>query len=232
MTTGAILLAAGSGTRLGLAEKAFARLESRPMLSYSLEVFLKSEKIDRIAIVAKEAMFGEAERIVSAMNPGKSVVLAGGGATRQESVISGLAALGSGIDCVLVHDAARPFVTKDLVLRAIDSAAKFGSGVAARRMTDTVKEATPSLEVAKTLCRDGLWAAETPQAFSRALLSGALLEAQKKGVSYSDDAGAVEAAGGKVRLVESFEPNFKITYPKDMQLAACLIRLNGEKGKC
>ena len=146
--------------------------------------------------------------------------VAAGGADRGASVAAGLAALPDECRVVVVHDAARPFVERE-VIDGVILAARGGAGaVAAIRLTDTLKEADPgSRTVRRTLPRDDLWRAQTPQAFPRELITSAHRAAAADGIAATDDAALVERLGAEVRLVPDSPRNFKVTTADDMALA-------------
>jgi 2-C-methyl-D-erythritol 4-phosphate cytidylyltransferase len=144
-----------------------------------------------------------------------------GGASRSESVRNALA-LEPAADIVVIHDAARPFVTNELVQRAIQTVEAGADGaVAAARVTDTIKEADDQRRVVRTLDRDVLWSIQTPQVFRAAILRDALASERIAGAT--DDASLVEALGGEVRVVEAPAGNFKITWPEDLARAEALL---------
>jgi 2-C-methyl-D-erythritol 4-phosphate cytidylyltransferase len=139
-------------------------------------------------------------------------------------VLSGLAQLSDDVRIVSVHDGARPCVTPELISETIASAKKYGSGVAASKITDTVKYVERGFKVAKTVDRTKLWAVQTPQTFKLDVLMKAFAVVQKKNASVTDEASAVELCGEEVRLVPSALPNVKITTPDDLTVAAALLR--------
>lgn len=155
--------------------------------------------------------------------PAVRVVRIAGGASRSESVRNALATVPEA-EIVVIHDAARPFVTADLVRRCIAEVEGGSDGaIAAARVTDTVKEADERMDVVRTLDRERLWAIQTPQAFRAAVLRRAL-DADPDALSAAtDDASLVEAAGGSVRIVEAPAENFKITWPADLARAEALL---------
>ncbi len=212
--TVALIVAAGRGERLGAgAPKALAELAGRPLLQWSVD-----------ALCAVPAI----ERIVVALPPGASApagtIGVPGGAVRSESVRLALAAAGPG-DPVLVHDAARPLLTRELAERTI--AAALGDGVdaaiAAAPVTDTVKRVGEGRAVLETLDRSDLWAVQTPQVFRRAALERALDVPDEVLAQATDDAWLVERAGGSVVVVEAPRENLKVTTPLDFALAELLI---------
>jgi 2-C-methyl-D-erythritol 4-phosphate cytidylyltransferase len=205
-----IIPAGGSGERLGASgPKAFVVLAGRPMLDWSLDVL--AQTCDRV-VVAVPADRAEAPDRVA------------GGAVRSESVRNALAAAPEA-EVAVVHDAARPLVTGDLVARclaALDDPAVDGA-IAAAPVTDTVKEAGPDGRVTRTLDRVTLWAVQTPQVFRADVLRRALDVPHDVLAAATDDAGLVEAAGGTVAVVPAPPENLKVTTPHDLRLAEALL---------
>ena len=207
----ALLVAAGSGERLGAARpKAFVTLAGRPMVEWSVRA-LRAAGIERIVVALPE---GEA--------PPAGCDGVRGGANRSESVRAALAA-SPDAGPVVVHDAARPLVTPELFTRALAALSDADAAIAAARVTDTVKESGPDGEVVRTLDRSNLWAIQTPQAFRRHALESALSVGAELLARATDDAWLVERAGGLVRLVESTPSNFKVTTPHDLRVAEMLL---------
>jgi 2-C-methyl-D-erythritol 4-phosphate cytidylyltransferase len=173
------------------------------------------------------------ERVVVALPagaelPGPSddaVVAVAGGAERSHSVRNALAAAGPAqpSDPVLVHDAARPLLTPELAARCLDALGDADAAIAAARVTDTTKEAGADGLVTRTLERRRLWAVQTPQVFRRAALEAALAQPDDVLAAATDDASLVEAAGGRVRVVEAPRENLKVTTPVDLRVAALLL---------
>lgn len=145
-----------------------------------------------------------------------------GGATRSESVRAALQAGSAGFDAVVVHDAARPLVGASLFTRVVAALDDADCAIAAARVTDTIKEAEGDVVVA-THDRSRLWAVQTPQAFRRAALEGALSVDASVLATATDDASLVERAGGTVRVVEASPANFKVTTPHDLKVAELLL---------
>lgn len=212
MDAAAILVAAGSGERLGADRpKAFVVVGGRPMLEWSVDA-LRAAGIERIAVALPE----DAEAPAGCLG-------ARGGATRSESVRAALA-LVADAPRVLVHDAARPLVDPALFGRCLAALEDAEAAIAAARVTDTVKVAGDGGVVTETLDRSRLWAVQTPQAFRGEALAAALAQPDAVIRAATDDAALVERAGGRVRIVESTPANFKITTPYDLQLAELLLR--------
>jgi len=208
----ALIVAAGSGERLGLGRpKAFLPLAGRPMLQWSVDALRAVPEIERIVVALPEG-----ERA-----PEGTIGVPGGG-VRSESVRRALAAAG-GLDPVLVHDAARPLLTPSraaAVLRALDGV---DAAIAAAPVTDTVKQAGADHLVTATLDRSRLWSVQTPQAFTLAALGRALeVDAQQLSQA-TDDAWLVERLGGRVRIVPAPAENLKVTTSLDLRLAELLF---------
>jgi 2-C-methyl-D-erythritol 4-phosphate cytidylyltransferase len=204
-----IVPAAGRGERLGAdGPKAFVICAGRPLIDWSLDVLRTV-----------------CDRVVVAVPPGFSYPdSVEGGPVRSDSVRRALAAAPEATIAV-VHDAARPLLTRSLVERCIAALGDGADGaIAAARVTDTVKEVDADGRVVRTLDRSSLWAIQTPQVFDAAALRDALdvpLEALK---TATDDAALVEAAGGEIRVVEAPPANFKVTGPEDLERAAQALR--------
>ncbi|MCL1909616.1 MAG: 2-C-methyl-D-erythritol 4-phosphate cytidylyltransferase [Kiritimatiellaeota bacterium] len=225
MTT-AIIVAAGKSERMGEGvDKAFFPLgtSSKPVLAHTLRVMEQCQSIDKVVLVVRKDKVLSAQGVVQIYGCKKVSKIVPGGSSRQASVAAGLAACDFETTLVCVHDGARPCVTTDLISETIRSAKTKGSGVAAMKITDTVKSADKNNAVTETINRDALWTAQTPQTFKIGILRKALAKAAADGVKHTDDASAVEASGETVHLVPSLAPNIKITFPEDMRTAALLL---------
>jgi 2-C-methyl-D-erythritol 4-phosphate cytidylyltransferase len=206
----ALLLAAGSGERLGADRpKAFVVLAGRPMLEWSVAA-LRAAGLSRIVIALPDGESAPA-----------GCVGVRGGASRSASVRAALA--GVEAEHVVVHDAARPLVTPDVFTRVLEALADAECAIAAARVPDTIKEAD-GLLVTATLDRARLWAVQTPQAFRVAALRAALDVPDDVLARATDDAWLVERAGGRVRVVETSPANFKVTTAHDLRVAELLLR--------
>jgi 2-C-methyl-D-erythritol 4-phosphate cytidylyltransferase len=149
-----------------------------------------------------------------------------GGSSRQQSVAKGLDVLDEDTKIVSVHDGARPCLQAETISDTIKAAKRYGSGVAAVKITDTVKEVQRGVTVSKTIDRTKLWAVQTPQTFKLDVLKDAFQALGKKKAKVTDEAMAVELIGKQVRLVPACLSNIKITTPDDMRLAGALLKLN------
>jgi 2-C-methyl-D-erythritol 4-phosphate cytidylyltransferase len=217
----AIVLAAGRSTRMGGGpNKQFRQLLGQPLIRYSLTAFEQCPLVTEVVVVRHPDYAVEAAQIARDFK--KVCALVDGGVERQNSVWNGLEnATG---EIVAVHDGARPLVTPSLIEATIQSARQYGTGIAATKVVDTIKEATPDRTVERTVDRTKLWAVQTPQTVRRALLREAYGAVFKIGVIVTDEAAAVEMLGHRVDLVETPFLNLKITTPHDLAMAEALLR--------
>jgi 2-C-methyl-D-erythritol 4-phosphate cytidylyltransferase len=219
----AILAAAGSGDRLGGdTPKALVELAGRPLASWSIGTLGASSRVARLVIAAPPGCEDELEAIAAQAAPGLPAVAVAGGSSRSGSVANGLEASGNA-SVVVVHDAARPLVTAELVDRCVAQLEHWGcdAAIAAARATDTIKEADAGGRVSATLERSSLWAVQTPQVFRTEALRRSIASADLDRAY--DDAQLVEAIGGDVRIVESSRDNLKITTTFDLRVAELLL---------
>ncbi|MGI6086632.1 MAG: 2-C-methyl-D-erythritol 4-phosphate cytidylyltransferase [Kiritimatiellia bacterium] len=222
----AIIVAGGRSERMGPnVDKAFLSLGSKPVFVHAVTAFEKCRDIEEIILVVRKERVESARCAVQMFGCTKVKKIVAGGAQRQTSVWNGLVELGPEVNIVSVHDGARPCVTPALISDTIKSARQHGSGVAAVKITDTVKEVPRGMIVAKTIDRTKLWRVQTPQSFKRDLLMKAFEQVNKKRVKITDEASAVELISKTVRIVPSSSSNIKITTPDDLVLAAALMRL-------
>lgn len=222
MDIGAIVAAAGSGTRLGRGAKALVELNGRTALARAVELCLAVDEITRVVVVAPPSRLEAAEREVAALRPRKPVVVRPGGDTRQQSVRVGLKAL-EGCDYVLVHDAARPMASPALVRRVIAGAIQTGAAIPGLRPRDAVKR-VEGARLVESLDRSRLILAQTPQGFRYALLERAHYEAADAGLVGDDDAQLVAAAGHDVAVVPGEPTNLKLTTQEDLEVLEALLR--------
>ncbi|MEI6148318.1 MAG: 2-C-methyl-D-erythritol 4-phosphate cytidylyltransferase [bacterium] len=221
-----IIVAAGKSERMGSdVDKAFLSLGTRPVLAYSLLAFEQCPMIDGVVLVVRKDRMDSARGLAQIFGCDKVRKIVAGGLSRQLSVMNGLAELGDDVRMVVVHDGARPCVTSDLICETIKSAKRHGSGVAAVKITDTIKEVDRGMVVARTVDRKKLWAVQTPQSFKVELLTRAYGNVEKKKLAITDEASAVEALGEPVHLVPAPLANIKITTPEDLALAAMILKV-------
>jgi len=219
----AILAAAGRGDRLGLDRpKAFAPLNDRPLIAESLERLDASDWIERIVVAAPPEWEEPCILVAEEVAAGKVAETVTGGESRTESVRNALAEVPEEATVILVHDAARPLVTDEVIERVLTALADGWDGaVPALPVSDTVKRVEGEA-VTETLDREGLVAVQTPQAFVASVLRGALTDPtlQQTVAKSLDCASLVEARGGRVRVVEGDRRLLKVTDPADLELVA------------
>jgi 2-C-methyl-D-erythritol 4-phosphate cytidylyltransferase len=218
MSVWAILVAAGRGERLGLDRpKAFANLGDEPLLAEPLRRLEASPWIDGIVLVAPPGWEEPAILLAEEEGCGKVHACVAGGETRSDSVRAGLAEVPTDALVALVHDAARPLITDEVVERVLAPLSEGWDGVVpGLPVGDTLKRVGPDGGVHETVSRDGLWTVQTPQAF----VAETLRRAQAGAADATDCAGLVEAAGGRVKVVDGDPRLLKVTSEADLETVA------------
>jgi 2-C-methyl-D-erythritol 4-phosphate cytidylyltransferase/2-C-methyl-D-erythritol 2,4-cyclodiphosphate synthase len=224
MFVSAILAAGGRGLRLGHAQpKQLLEIAGRPMLERSVSLFLTHPDIDEVIVALPADLSTRPPAYLT--NTAKPLRVVAGGARRQDSVAAAFQAVSDHAEVVVVHDAARPFATADLIARTITAAAEAGAALAAVAARDTVKQ-VEGVVVRATLDRRTIFLAQTPQAFRREVLRDALALSSDA----TDEASLAEQAGHTVRIVEGEATNIKITTPEDLAIAE-VIGLGGKAAR-
>jgi len=222
MIWGAVIVAAGRGTRLGR-PKQLIELAGKPMLAWSIETFAAMPEISEIAVVTEPDFIAPIEALAAARVHHAAVRVVAGGDDRQASVRHGLDALSGAVAGILVHDGARPLV-RAADVRAGMRPVRPGTGsLLAARVVDTIKVADGAGKVTRTLDRAELWSAQTPQFATARDLRRAHAEAHRHGTAATDDAALLERAGLDVVIVESAPENFKVTLASDLGRAEMLL---------
>ena len=217
---GAVIVAAGSASRMGGIDKIMAPLDGDTVISRAVWAFQVCDAVSEIVIVTREDLILPLSKLSGEYPKIKAVVA--GGKNRQESVRNGLNALSKEIKLCAIHDGARPLVTWQLIDRCIRAANTYGAAAPAISVKDTIKTVEGGI-VMNTLERSKLRAVQTPQVFDIDLLKGALLKAWQDGAEVTDDCSAVEWLGMKVKIVEGDEKNIKVTTPMDLRIARMLL---------
>ena len=217
---GAVIVAAGSASRMGGIDKVMAPLGGEPMIVKTVRAFQNCEAIAEIIIVTRQDLVAPIQQLCREMDKVRAVVT--GGASRQESVWLGLNAFSGKIQLAAVHDGARPLISWELIDRTVRAANSYGAAAPAIPVKDTIKVERGGL-VESTPDRSRLRAVQTPQVFDFDLLRGALQKAREDGAAVTDDCSAVERLGMKIRLVEGEERNLKVTTPLDLKIAELLL---------
>ncbi|WEK53834.1 MAG: 2-C-methyl-D-erythritol 4-phosphate cytidylyltransferase [Candidatus Cohnella colombiensis] len=229
MDWGAVVVAAGRGTRMGAADnKPYLLLAGRPVLAHSLEAFERCPTVASVVLVVAPGEEVRAAEVVNHYAFQKVVAIVPGGAERQDSVYAGLVALET--EGVLVHDAARPLITSKQITACCEAVEKHGAAALAVPVKDTIKVSDGNGLMVATPDRSTLWSVQTPQASSRAVLIQAHQLARELGVAATDDTMLLERAGHQVAIVEGSYSNIKITTPEDLPIAELLLaRQQGEE---
>ena len=217
---GAVIVAAGSASRMGGIDKVMAPLGGEPMIARTVRAFQECDAVSQIVIVTREDLILPINSLCKEFPKVKAVIA--GGKTRQESVGNGLNALDKEMKLAAIHDGARPLITWQLIDWVIRAANTYGAAAPAIPVKDTIKTVEGGL-VVNTPERAKLRAVQTPQVFDIDLLKGALLKAYQDGAEVTDDCSAVERLGMKVKIVEGDEKNLKVTTPMDLKIAEMLL---------
>ena len=217
---GAVIVAAGSASRMGGIDKVMAELKGEPMIVRTVRAFQNCDAIKEIIIVTREDLIRPISGLCSKMDKVKAVVV--GGSSRQESVGLGLNALSSDVQLAAIHDGARPLITDAVIDRTVRAAHSYGAAAPDIPVKDTIKVVKSGL-VAETPDRAALQAVQTPQVFDFDLLRGALKKAEEEKAAVTDDCSAVERLGMSVKIVEGDERNLKVTTPLDLKIAELLL---------
>ena len=216
MDIAAVIVAAGKSTRMGGVDKLLYPIRGRALVAHTIEPFLRHESIEQVVLVVSAQ---NKPAIEAAVQAGPKLRIVIGGERRRDSVHAGLGAL-AGCEIVVVHDGARPLVGSDLIDAAIAGARECGAALCAVPVTDTVKRGDHLGRVRGTVSREGLWLAQTPQAFRLELLLRA--HAQIEG-DITDDAAIIESMGLPVKLVQGSRRNIKVTTREDIELVEALL---------
>ena len=219
----AIIVAAGSSRRMGF-DKLRADLLGRPVLAWTVAAFEACAAMADIVLLTRAGDEPELAQLVAREKFAKVRAIRAGGAARHLSVWNGLNALEPAAKFVAVHDGARPLTTPALIERCLARAREMGAACAAAPVSDTLKRADPRTQhIVGSVDREQLWGMQTPQVFALPLLRRAYESVLASGETVTDEASAVERLGEPVALVASDEPNFKITYPRDLELARLVL---------
>lgn len=220
----ALIVAAGRGTRMGPnVDKIFLEIGGLPIVAHTWLKFDSCPQISEVVMVVRDGMQEAFLELANEHRFTKPFRLVAGGAERQDSVWNGLRSIPEGAEVVAIQDAARPCTSPDLIRRCLIAAREGGAAVASQRATDTIKESNGGTLIAKHLDRSRLWAVQTPQCFQLEVIRRALQAVRNSGLLVTDDTAACELIGQQVQLVESTEPNPKITTAGDIPLLRSLL---------
>ncbi|MCX7909357.1 MAG: 2-C-methyl-D-erythritol 4-phosphate cytidylyltransferase [Ignavibacteria bacterium] len=221
MKLGLIVTAGGSGKRLGgVIPKQFHTIKNQPIIVLSLENLLNSLKFDVVVVTYPIDYYKLTCELLHEKFPSVEIELVPGGNERFDSVRNALQNQRiQGTDYVFIHDAVRPFVSKELIIRLYENVLKYNAVAPAIKIKDTLKEVDDEGFILKTIDRKQVYAIQTPQAFRTELIISAYEKAISEEQSFTDEAGVVENFGQKVKIIEGDEKNIKITTPDDLLLA-------------
>lgn len=217
---GAVIVAAGSASRMGGIDKVMAELDGEPMIVRTVRTFQESDVIKEIVIVTRQDLIEPIMELCHGFDKVKLVVV--GGSSRQESVELGLNALSDKVRLAAIQDGARPLITWQVIDRAVRAANSYGAAAPAIAVKDTIKIVNGGV-VKETPDRKTLQAVQTPQVFDIDLIKGALKKAKEDKAEVTDDCSAVERLGMSVKIVEGDERNIKVTTPMDLMIAKMLL---------
>lgn len=220
-TVGAVIAAAGSSSRMGGRDKLAEPLDGIPVILRTLAAVEAVPEIREIVVVTREDRVEEYRRLLGQCSRLRAVVP--GGSARQESVRNGARALSPDCTLAAIHDGARPLVTPEVFARCIEAARSCGAATAAVPVKDTIKLADEAGRVLDTPDRSRLWAVQTPQIFDRERYLRAAEEAERRGLSCTDDCQLFEAMGWEVQLVMGDYRNLKLTTPEDFLAAGAYL---------
>lgn len=230
MKSWAIIVAGGSGLRMKhRLRKQYLLLGNQPVLSHTLQAFLRCENIHAICLVVPHDDIDFCRQNILPALSKKEISVVSGGQERQHSVYNGLCAIDAAADdIVLIHDGVRPFVSSELISACIAGAAESGACIPGISAFDTLKQVSESGFIEKTPDRQKIRLAQTPQAFCYDLIRNAHDTARLEGVIGTDDASLAERLGHKVKLIPGSRLNIKITSPEDLMLAKAILSFGPE----
>ena len=217
---GAVIVAAGSASRMGGIDKVMAPLNGEPMIARTVRAFQNCDAISEIVVVTRQDLILPITSLCARMDKVQAVVA--GGSSRQESVHLGLNALSGKCKLAAIHDGARPLISWQVIDRVVRAANTYGAAAPAIPVKDTIKVVQGGV-VKETPDRATLQAVQTPQVFDFDILRGALKKAKQDGAQVTDDCSAVERMGMAVKIVEGEERNLKVTTPLDLKIAQLLL---------
>lgn len=217
---GAVIVAAGSASRMGGIDKVMAPLKGEPMIVRTVRTFQACDAIREIVVVTRQDLIEPIMDLCKDFDKVRAVVV--GGEDRPASVRAGLSVLSGDMKLAAIQDGARPLITWQVIDRTVRAANTYGAAAPGIPVKDTVKVVKGGVVIA-TPDRSNLQAVQTPQVFDADLLRGALAKAEKDGIAITDDCSAVEYIGMSVKMVEGDERNIKVTTPMDLKIAEMLL---------
>ena len=222
LSCGAVIVAAGSASRMGF-DKLTVMLDGQPVLVRAINAFEKSPLIEEIVVVTREDRLEEIADLCRQYNLDKVSGVVIGGKTRTESALAGVMALKKDSRLIAIHDGARPFVSQELIARTIQRASIQYAAVPVLKSVDTLRMVDKNGTLTETCDREHVVRVQTPQIFLSELIKGALTDAVRREMTFTDDATAVERMGAAIQTVEGEEENLKLTTPQDLVIAQGIL---------
>ena len=219
----AVIVAAGSGQRMGGIDKIMTLLDNKPVIWYSLHAFQQNPSVQQIVLVTRQELLVELAEKCKQWGFDKVTSVVCGGEDRVASVMNGVIAASGKATHLAVHDGARPLVSQKIITETVAKSIKFGAAAPALPVKDTIKVENNGF-AEKTPDRSHLRAVQTPQIFDADLLKAALKNAKDKNLTVTDDCSCVEAMGMRIYLTDGEERNLKITTPMDMDIAKMWLK--------
>ena len=221
MNVSAIILAAGSGNRFG-EKKQFKQLRGVELYRYSFNKFLSCSDINEVVLAVPEDRLADVKMEIGSVKASKNILVVSGGLSRQESVKNSVLSTSQHADLVCIHDAARPFISESLIKQSINACASNDGAIVAIPNYDTIKICAGGY-VEKTIDRNDVWNAQTPQVFWKSKLLKAIDFSEKNNAEVTDESSMMESLNFQVFVVEGNANNFKITSPEDWERASNLV---------
>ena len=221
MNVSVIIPSAGSGNRFGQL-KQFKLLNGEPLVILTIKPFLEIQEIVEIIIVAPSNDIVFLDQHLKTKSYQKQIKLIEGGKRRQDSITNGLKLVDKKSKLVCIHDAVRPFITKDKIKACIKKCQKFDGAILGVKSTDTVKISNNNI-VKKTIDREKVWLVQTPQVFNKNKLIKSIKNAEEKNINATDESFLMEKMGYKIKLIKGDSNNIKITFNRDWDLANYLV---------
>ncbi len=225
-----MIAAAGSSTRMGQ-PKQHILLQGQPVLLRTLLALQQVEGVDELLLITRPEDGEYFAALAAEAGVTKLKTVVEGGATRQQSVMNGLAALPPQTTLVGIHDGARPFITPDVVETLIDVATRVGAAAVTVPSKDTLKEVDGQGRIVGTLDRSRIWRVQTPQMFHRTRLEEAMAQAAAEGLDFTDESQLMERLGYPVQVVTGLDTNLKLTTPEDIRLAQAILNNDKQEEK-
>ena len=218
-----VIVAAGSGSRMGRGDKMFLDIAGLPLLGHTWRRFDLLSEADEIILVTRDDVRPALVDLAKRIDTQKPWQFVAGGVERQDSVWNGVNATAVESEIIVIQDGARPCTPLAAIQLALVTAREMGAAVLARRLADTLKRGDGEGQIVGTVDRENLWTVQTPQVFRREIILAALAKVRDEGLSITDDTAACEALGQSVKLVECDQPNPKATTPADLPYIESLL---------